>query len=114
MSPTTFPIFLGDSKTMSLRVDEDDCCGGGPIDLTNCTEIDVQLPYADGTIKHLLLSLSQVAILVPANLGKFSVPILSVVSSLLNVGEFQDFQVTFTIAGVISTVRFTGALSVFQ
>lgn len=109
-----FSIFLGDNKTMWLRVDNDLCCGGGPLDLTSCTEIDVAFQNQDGTIAHRLLSTAQVVIASPAVLGKFSVPIPTVVSNLLNVGQFQNFDVTFTIAGEVSTVRFSKGLSVYE
>lgn len=109
-----FSIFLGDKKTMALKVVNDTCCDDGPLDLTSCTEIDVALQNQDGTIAHRLLTTGQVAITSPAVLGKFTVPISAVVSALLNVGQFQNFDVTFTIAGEISTVRFSKGLSVFE
>jgi len=111
---TPFTIFLGDAKTMFLKGIDSNCFGSDPLDLTNCTEIDVALPNADGTTKHLLLSLGQVNIDGALNLGNFSVPISSAVSALLNVGQFQDFTVTFTILGEIVSTRFTGGISVFQ
>lgn len=87
---------------------------GDPLDLTSCTEIDVALPNADGTFSHRLLSLGQVSILTPTLLGKFTATIPSAVSVLLNIGELQDVDVTFTIAAAPFTVRFYQALSVFQ
>jgi len=113
MNPV-FTIFLGDKKTMNLKVVDDDCNGGGPIDLTYCTEINVSLPNQDGTIKHLTRGGAEVSITAPAVLGKFSVPITSVVSALLNVGELQNVDVTLTISGEKTTVRFERALSVFE
>lgn len=113
MNPT-FSIFLGNAKTVYLKVNSDDCCGGDPVDLTACTEIDVALPKADGTLLHFLLSTNGVSISSPKNLGKFSAPISSENSALLNIGEFQDIDVTFTIAGEVFTVRFARALSVFE
>lgn len=112
MNPV-FSISLGNIKTMYLKAILDNC-NGDPLDLTSCTEIDVVLPNADGTLAHFLLSLSEVVVTAPAVIGKFSVPIGSVKSALLNLGEFQDFDVTFTIAGVKFTVRYTRALSVFE
>ncbi len=99
---------------MYLKVLNDSCCGGGPLDLTGCTEIDVALPNADGTFTHYLLSEGQIALTLPENLGKFSVPIPADNSALLNVGEYQSFTATFTIASEIFSVRFFEALSVFQ
>lgn len=110
---TTFQIFLGDSKTMFLRA-LNGGCNGLPLDLTYCTEIVVNLPNADGTFAQLKLSLSQVIIGQPPELGQFSVPISSIVSLLLNTGELQNVDVTFTIAAAVTTVRFYQALSVFE
>lgn len=112
----TFSIFLGDAKTMFLKLVHDDCCGGTPVDLTFCTEIKVTLLNQDGTFTVLLLSASQVAITVPAVLGQFSVPISTIVSAVLNVGEFQPVDVTLTISSPAQTftVRFEDALSVFE
>lgn len=114
MPPTSFDIFQGDAKTMFMKIVQDPSEGGDPIDLTNCTEIVVSLPNSSGTITQLKLSLSQVSITLPAVLGKFSVPVSAVVSALLNIGEFQNVDVTFTISGQVFTVRFAGALSVFE
>jgi hypothetical protein len=109
-----FSIYLGDAKTMFLKTVLSACTGSDPLDLTSCAEIDVALPKADGTLKHYLLSEGAVVITAPAVLGKFSVAIDAAVSVLLNVGEFQDFTVTFTIAGVKFSVGYSRALSVFQ
>lgn len=114
MTPNTFTIFLGDYKTMYLKAVSVDCFSGDPLNLSNCTEIDVALPYADGTIKHLLLSDGDVVISQPAILGKFSADITVEVSALLNVGEFQNINVSFTILGQKFTVVFSGSLSVLQ
>ncbi len=113
MNPV-FKIFLGDSKTLFLKVDNDDCCGGGPIDLTSCTEINVSLPKADGSSLHFLLSEEDVSITLPKNLGKFSVPISEENSALLNVGELQSIDVTLTIAGEKFTVSFPKSFSVYE
>jgi hypothetical protein len=37
-----------------------------------------------------------------------------VISALLNLGELQNFDVTFTISGQVFTVRYFQALSVFE
>ena len=87
---------------------------GLPLDLTSCTEISVALPNADGTFTNLLLSLDQVSIVSPANLGTITVAITHTVSALLNVGVLQNVDVTFTIGGLITVVRFFQALSVFE
>ncbi len=113
MDQKTFTIFTGDSKTMPLKAVLGSCTGG-PLDLTSCTEIDVALPNADGTFSHRLLSDDQVAITVPALLGKFTCGIPDTVSSLLQPGELQNIDVTFTIASKEFTVRFFAALSVFE
>lgn len=123
MQPNVFTIFLGNAKTMTMKAANCDCAvdeisnvtpNTSPLDLTSCTEIDVALPNADGTFAHLLLSQTQVAIVSPAVLGEFTVPITSLVSSLLNVGVFQDLDVTFTIGSKVFTVRYEQAFSVFE
>lgn len=107
-----FTIFLGDSKTLNLKavyaVTDD------PLDLTECTEIVVSLTNADGGILQLKLSLDQVTIASPPVLGKFMAPISSIQSALLNPGELQNFDVTFTISSAVFTVRYPNALSVFE
>lgn len=113
MSPTTFTIFLGDNKTMYLKA-VNVGCNSDPLDLTDCTEIDIALPNADGTFTHRLLSDDEVVISSPALLGKFYTNIPTDISEDLNPGELQDVDVTFTIAGKEFTVRFFQALSVFQ
>lgn len=105
-----FSIFLGDNRTMFLTA----LNKNGPLDLTNCTEIDVAIPNQDGTIAHFLLTTGGVVITQPPVLGKLGVIISSVASALFQVGEFQTFDVTFTISSVIFTVRFSQALSVFE
>jgi hypothetical protein len=112
MQRNTFSIFTGDDKVMNLKAVYAE--NGDPLDLTSCTEIIVNLPIAAGGFAHLKLSTSGVAIVTPAILGKFTATIASVVSELLNIGEFQNVDVSFTISGKIFTVRFLEALSVFQ
>ncbi len=110
-----FSIFKGNNKTMYLKAVSATCAGvGDPLDLSSCTEIVVNLPNADGTITQRKLSLSQVTIISPALLGKFSLVISSDISALLNVGEFQNVDVTFTISGQVFTVPFVQALSVYE
>ena len=113
MEQVSFTIFTGDDKTMPLKVVQGSCTGG-PLDLTSCTEIDVALPNANGTFSHRLLSLGEVAIVSPALLGRFTCLITSAISALLNPGQAQDVDVTFTIAAREFTVRFYAALSVFE
>lgn len=112
-NPNVFTIFTGDDKTIYLKAAQGSC-SGDPLDLTSCTEIDIALPNADGTFAHLLLSDDQVTIVTPSLLGKFSALIEGTVSALLNIGEFQNLDVTFTISGLEFTVRFFQALSVFE
>lgn len=107
-----FSIFLGDAKTMNLKAVYADTLG--PLDLTSCSEINVQLPNATGTFTSLLYSLSEVVIVSPTVLGLFNVPITSVVSALLNPGELQSFFVTFTISGNPFTVQYNQALTVLE
>lgn len=109
-----FSIFLANAKTMFLRAMNAPCNGGDPLDLTYCSEIDVQLPNQDGTFTHLKLSLGQVLVTQPPVLGKFQVPITALVSAALNQGELQNFDVTFTILGEVFTVRYYQALSVYE
>ena len=112
MNQNVFTIFTGNTKTMNLK----SLFAGtlDPLDLTSCTEIDVALPLAGGGFSHLLLSDDQVEISSPASLGKFTADIDAAASALLKIGELQNFEVTFTISGEITTVKFNNALSVFQ
>ena len=107
-----FSIFLGDSKTMSLAAFYANY--GGPLDLTACSEIVISLPNQDGTFLQLKLSLSAVTITSPTVLGRFTAAISSLNSALLNVGELQSFNVTFTINGQVFTVPYVNALSVLN
>lgn len=106
-----FSIFTGDAKTMPLRLAY---ANGLPVDLTICTEIVCNLQNADGSITQRKLSTSQITITSPPTTGQFIVSLPSVVSALLQIGELQDFDVTFTIGGSPFTVRFYQALSVFE
>lgn len=106
-----FSIFTGDAKTLGLRLAY---TNGLPYDLTTCTEIVINLPNADGSFTQLKLSDDEVVITSPANLGQFTAPISSDDSALLNVAELQNIDVTFTIDSNPFTVRFYGALSVFE
>jgi hypothetical protein len=112
--PPSFTIFLGDANTIGFRVVGGSGCASDPIDLTDCTEIVVNIPNADGTFLQLKLSLSQVVITSPPVLGKFTVAITSDQSALFNTGEFQNIDVTLTISGQVFTVPFIQALSVFE
>ncbi len=112
-----FSIYTGDAKTMQLKaiysVTED------PVDLTNCTQIVIKLPNADGTFLELELDnddpeLEVVEITSPPVLGKFTAPITAAQSALLNPGELQNFFVTFTIASEVFTVNYAQSLSVFE
>jgi hypothetical protein len=111
-APNVFTIFTGDAKSMQLKAVYAD--GLDPLDLTNCTEISIALPLAIGGLTDLLLSLGQVVITSPPILGKFSAAISSGLSQSLNVGELQNFDVTFTISGITQTVRFSQALTVIE
>lgn len=113
MNPCPFTIYQGDAKTMLLKALQE-FPAGDPLDLTSCTEIIVSLPKADGTILLRKLSLAEVVVTSPAVLGKFSVAISAINSALLNVGQLQTFDVTFTISGVVFTVPYFNALSVFE
>jgi hypothetical protein len=112
MQKNTFTIFTGDDKTINLKAVYEE--NGDPLDLTDCTEIDIALPLSSGLFEHLKLSEDQVTIASPAILGKFSAPIESDISALMNIGEFQNLDVTFTIASKEFTVRFFQALTVFE
>lgn len=112
METKSFNIFTGDTKTMLLKALYAESLD--PLDLTACDEIVVFLPNADGTFKQLKLSEDEVSITTPINLGKFSTVIDSETSAALNIGELQNIDVTFTILDAEMTVRFLGALSVFQ
>lgn len=112
MNQNIFTIFTGNTKTMKLKALHAGSLD--PLDLTECTEIDVALPLAGGGFSHLLLSDDEVEISTPATLGKFTAAIDAEKSALLKIGELQNFEVTFTIDGEITTVKFNNALSVFQ
>jgi hypothetical protein len=109
-----FSIFQGDAKPLNLKAVY--ASSFTPLDLTACSEIVVALPNADGTFTELSLSGSEVVINSPAVLGSFSVTqaAIGTVSDDLNVGELQNFNVVFTIAGKQLTVPYIQALSVFQ
>jgi hypothetical protein len=109
--PQGFSISQGDQKTIYFRIVDEN---GVPLDLTSCTQILVTLPSADGTFTQLELTMGQVSIQAPEVLGQFSALITSAVSPVLNTGTMQEIDVTLTIAGIIQTVRFQNALSVFE
>lgn len=112
-----FSIFLGDAKTLTLVAvtsNGDAIPPYKPLDLTSCTEIVISLPNEDGSYLELKLSLSDVVIQSPAVLGTFSADIGAIDSALLNVGELQTFNVTFTIGAEVFTVPYTNALSVYE
>lgn len=109
-----FSIYAGDVKTMSLKAVSVNGCSSDPLDLTSCTEIVITLPGLNGAPIVKKLSLTQVTILSPAVLGKFTTPITALNSAALNPGELQSFDVTFTIAGKVFTVKYANALSVFE
>lgn len=108
----TFTIFQGDSEIMSLAALYLNSLT--PYDLTECTEIVVSMPKSDGSILELFLSEDEVEIVEPAVLGRILVTIDEESSALLRVGEFQNVDVTYTIAGKENTVRFERALTVLQ
>lgn len=111
-APSVFTIFLGDAKTMSLKAAYAET--GDPVDLTSCTAIVVSLPAQAGAPLQLTLASGAVVISSPTNLGKFTAALTSVQSALLNVGELQNFDVTFTIGGNPFTVRYYQALTVLE
>lgn len=111
--PNVFEIFTFDEKTLYLKA-VNVGCNSGPLDLSECTEIIIRLPLADGSFQSLALSSDQVAIITPAVLGKFSALIVEEVSGLLNPGLLQNFDVIFTIGAETFTVAYQGALSVFE
>lgn len=110
--PKVFSIFQGDSKTMNLAAIYGDTLA--PLDLTDCTQINVILQNQDGTFTNLKLTNDQVDITSPPVLGQYTVPITTEVSSVLLPGELQTFDVTFTINGDIFTVRYSQALTVYE
>lgn len=111
-APPVFSIFLGDAKTLSLAAILENY--GGPLDLTSCTEIVINLPNADGSFLQLKLTGSQVVIATPTVLGRFSAAITALQSALFNVGELQSFNVTFTIGAQVFTVPYINSLSVYE
>lgn len=111
-----FTIFTGDQKSLPLRIAY---ASGIPVDLTSVSEIVVNLPNADGTFLQLKYTLSEVTIVTPATTGQFKAAITAAQSALLNIGELQDIDVTFTIGDLVFnsepfSVRFSQALSVFE
>lgn len=111
-SSTVFTIFQGDAKIMNLKAAYAET--GDPLDLTSCTAIVVSLPTLTGIPLQLTLLSGAVAISSPQNLGKFTAAITSVQSETLNVGELQNFDVTFTIGGAPFTVRYYNSLTVLE
>ncbi len=110
-APAVYTIFLGDEKPMYLVVR---LPNGTPYSLESCTELVISLPKADGTFAQLKLSDNEVTIQSPAVLGEFSANITTEISELLQVGELQSFDVSFTTGSEINTVRYLNALSVFE
>lgn len=93
-----FEIFLADAKLLPLKALYQGSFA--PLDLTNCVQIEVQLPLsqaAGGGFTNLLLSAGQVEITSPPNLGLFAVPITTNISSTLQPGTLQDIFAVFTI-----------------
>lgn len=113
MNPCPFSIYQGDAKTMELKAIQDSATGD-PLDLTDVDEIVINLLKADGTILQLKLSDDEVVVADPPVLGKFSAAISAEDSALLNVGELQTFDVTFTFGEDIFTIPYLAALSVFE
>ena len=111
-APSPFTIFLGDAKTMNLKAAFAET--GDPLDLTSCTAIVVSLPTTSSTPLQLTLASGAIAISSPPNLGKFTAAITAIQSALLNVGELQNFDVTFTISGNPFTVRYYASLTVLE
>lgn len=112
--PNVFSIFQGDAKAMSLQAVYDKA-GANPLDLTDCTEIVINLPGPDGAVP-LKLSLADITITSPAVLGNFvaTADAIGDVSALLNIGVLQSFSVEFTIDDSQLTVPYLNCLSVFQ
>lgn len=104
-----FNIFTGDAKTIYLKALNSTCDGLEPLDLTYIDSIAIFLPKADGTLLELAGEITG-----PAVLGKFSADISEEDSALLNVGQFQDFSVSFTGEATKFTVKYEGALSVSE
>ena len=108
-----FSIFLGDTKTMPINLIYE--LTGFPVDLTDCTQIIVYLPNANGSQAQLDITPdATVTIISPAILGQFYASISGAISSLLRVGENQDIIVSYTISGAQKTVRIPNCLSVYQ
>lgn len=108
--PNVFTLATGDDGVMSLRAVYQQTLA--PLDLTSCSEINVQLPNADGTFLSLTIAGSAVAITSPAVLGAFTATISAAQSALLLVGTLQNFAVTFTISSKKMTVWFYNSLTV--
>jgi hypothetical protein len=108
----TFTIFQGDSEPMGMKAIYQNSLD--PYDLTDCTEVVVSLPKSDGGILELKLTEEQVEIVLPKVLGKIIATIDEESSALLRVGEYQNVDVTYTIAGKENTVRYERALTVLQ
>lgn len=106
-----FSIFTGDQKLMPLRIAY---ASGLPVDLSAVSEIAVNLTNADGSVTQLTLTSTLVTIVSPSTSGQFNASISSINSAKLQIGELQDVDVTFTIGGSPFTVRFYGALSVYE
>ena len=107
-----FNYYVGDTKTMTFKALF--ASSLSPLDLTNCTEIVVNLPNSDGTLTQLKYSLGQVTIASPTVLGQASAIVSATLWPIPNVGVGQDLDVTYTIGGNPQTVKFPAALNVFQ
>ena len=113
-SQTPYTIYLGDQKPINLVVAYN---AAQPFDLTNCTQIIMSLPNADGTFSTLTLQNSQIAIASPPQLGAYGGTITTAISELLQVGNGQTIDVQFTISGsptTVFTVGYEGLLNVLE
>lgn len=106
-----FEVFLGDVKPLPLMVIQSNF---SPFDLTECTEIVVNIPLSAGGFLQLTLTGAEVTITDPATSGQFVANFTSDQSNTFMVGELQNLDVTFTISGHPMTIRFANCFSVFQ
>lgn len=107
-----FEMFQGDDTPLPLKAMYQNTFN--PLDLTDCTEIVVNITNTDGTVQQFKLTNNDVVISGDPKLGMFVVNWTTLISANFMVGPLQNIDVAFTIDGEITTIRYYNCLSVFQ
>lgn len=107
-----FTVFLGDVKPLPLKAMYPGTYN--PLDLTECTNIVVNITNTDGSVLQLSLEENEVTITGNPELGQFIANFTAEQSADFLVGELQNIDVTFTIAGEPMTIRYYNCFTVLQ